>query len=181
MLPFSILVLFAEERLGLNATGYGLRLAFSALGGLFGSFLAPRLRTWLGYRWTIVASLLLGALTLGGLAVTTDPIVAGVLLALYILHAVVWSICALSLRQRLVPDALLGRVGGAARVLGLLGLAAGSALGGMLGAIDLSIPVAGGAVVFVGCCLLAVIALRGDLTADDRSAVGAREVDAELR
>ncbi|MCR2817303.1 MFS transporter [Microbacterium sp. zg.Y1090] len=41
MLPFSILVLFAEERLGLNGTGYGLLLAFSALGGLLGSFLAP--------------------------------------------------------------------------------------------------------------------------------------------
>ncbi|MCR2799481.1 MFS transporter [Microbacterium sp. zg-Y818] len=181
MLPFSILVLFAEERLGLDATGYGLLLAFSALGGLLGSFLAPRLRTWLGYRWTIVASLLLGALSLGGLAVTTDPILAGVLLALYILHAVVWSICALSLRQRLVPDALLGRVGGATRVLGLLGLAAGSALGGVLGAIDLTIPVAGGAVVFVGCYLLAAVTLRGELTPDDRSVVATREVDAATR
>ncbi|MCR2816592.1 MFS transporter [Microbacterium jiangjiandongii] len=181
MLPFSILVLFAEERLGLNGTGYGLLLAFSALGGLLGSFLAPRMRTWLGYRWTIVASLLLGTLTLGGLAVTTDPFLAGLLLALYILHAVVWSICALSLRQRLVPDALLGRVGGAARVLGLLGLAAGSALGGILGAIDLTIPVAGGAVVFVGCCLLAVTALRGELAPDGGNAVAISEVNAEPR
>lgn len=107
MLPFSILVLIAQERLGLNGTGYGLLLAFSALGGLLGSFLAPRLRTYFGYRWTIVASLLLGALTLGGLALTTSPIVAGVLLALYILHAAVWNICSLSLRQQLVPDDLL--------------------------------------------------------------------------
>ncbi|MCR2784160.1 MULTISPECIES: MFS transporter [unclassified Microbacterium] len=181
MLPFSILVLFAEERLGLNGTGYGLLLAFSALGGLLGSFLAPRLRTWLGYRWTIVTSLLLGALTLGGLAATTDPVLAGVLLALYILHAVVWSICALSLRQRLVPDALLGRVGGAARVLSLLRLAVGSALGGMLGAIDLTIPVAAGAAVFAGCCLLAAVTLRGELAPDDHSVVAIREVDAELR
>ncbi|MCR2817302.1 hypothetical protein NQ166_00465 [Microbacterium sp. zg.Y1090] len=103
------------------------------------------------------------------------------LLALYILHAIVWSICALSLRQRLVPDALLGRVGGAARVLGLLGLAAGSAVGGMLGAIDLTIPVAGGAVVFGGCCLLAVTALRGELAPDEHTAVAIDEVDAEIR
>ena len=163
MLPFSILVLFAEERLGLNGTGYGLLLAFSALGGLLGSVLASRLRTRLGYRWTIVTSLLLGALSLGGLALTTNPILAGVLLVLYILHAVVWNICSLSLRQRLVPDDLLGRVGGAARVLGLLGLAAGSALGGILGVIDLVIPVAAGAAVFVVCCLVAAITLRGEL------------------
>ncbi|MCR2824415.1 MFS transporter [Microbacterium sp. zg.Y909] len=170
MLPFSILVLFAGERLGLSGIGYGLLLAFSALGGLLGSFLAPRLRSWLGYRWTIVASLLLGALSLGGLAVMTYPILAGVLLALYILHAVVWSICALSLRQRLVPDALLGRVGGAARVLGLLGLAAGSALGGMLGAIDLTLPVAGGR----WCSWDAACSRRSRCGANSRPAIAAR-------
>lgn len=166
MLPFSILVLVAEERLGLDGTGYGLLLAFSALGGLLGSALAPRLRRRLGYRWTIVASLTLAAVTLTGLSLTRDPLVAGVLLALYILHAVVWSICALSLRQRLIPDGLLGRVGAAARVLGLLGLAIGSALGGVLAAVDLVVPVVAGAVVFAGCCVLAAVTLRGDLTAE---------------
>lgn len=166
MLPFSILVLLADARLGLDGTGYGLLLASSALGGLLGSVLAPRVRRRLGYRWTIVASLLLATLTLMGLALTRSPLVAGVLLALYILHAVVWSICALSLRQRLVPDELLGRVGGAARVLGLLGLAVGSLLGGVLGAIDLVVPVAVGSVVFAGCCVLATVMLRGDLTPD---------------
>lgn len=164
MLPFSILVLFAEERLGLDSTGYGLLLAASALGGLLGSFLAAWLRTWLGYRWTIVASLALGALTLGGLCLTTNPVVAGVLLALYILHATVWNICSQSLRQRLIPDELLGRVGASTRVLGLLGLAIGATMGGLLGAIDLAIPVAAGAGVFVVCSLVAAGALRGGVS-----------------
>ena len=163
MLPFSILVLFAEQRLGLDGTGYGLLLAFSALGGLVGSFIAPRLRKVIGYRWTILASLALGALTLAGLAFTTDPIVAGVLLALYILHAVVWGICSISLRQRLVPDDLLGRVGGAGRVLGLFGLVIGSALGGILGAISLATAVATGAAVFVICCIVAATTFRGGI------------------
>ncbi|MHA6750804.1 MFS transporter [Rothia kristinae] len=164
MLPFSILVLFARDKLGLDGTGYGLLLAFSALGGLLGSFLAPRLRERIGYRWTIVASLTLGAATLVGLAFTANPVVAGVLLALYILHAVVWNICSLSLRQRLVPDDLLGRVGGAARVLSLSGLAVGSALGGILGAVDLAIPVVVGGAVFVACCLIATFTVQDDLT-----------------
>jgi hypothetical protein len=128
-----------------------------------------------------MASLLLGALTMGGLALTTNPIVAGVLLALYILQAVVWNICSLSLRQRLVPDDLLGRVSGAARVLGLLGLAAGSALGGFLGAIDLATPVAVGSAVFVACCLLAAVTLRGELTPDDQTTAATREAAAETR
>lgn len=170
MLPFSILVLVAQERLGLDGAGYGLLLAFSALGGLLGSFLAPRLRRRVGYRRTIVASLALATLTLAGLALTTRPLIAAVLLALYILHAVVWSICAISLRQRLVPDELLGRVGGATRVLGLLGLAAGSALGGILGSINLVFPVVAGAVVFAGCCVVAAVTLRGPLTPDERDA-----------
>ena len=168
MLPFSILVLFAQDHLGLNGTGYGLLLAFSALGGLLGSLLAPKLRKRLGYRSTIAASLALGAVTLGGLAFTTNPIIAGVLLALYILHAVVWNICSLSLRQRLAPDKLLGRVGAAGRVLGLLGLAIGSALGGVLGTVDLGLPVALGGVLFLGCCVTAMVTLRGELVPDDR-------------
>ena len=160
MLPFSILVLFAQERLGLNGTGYGLLLAFSALGGLLGSFLAARVRKRFGYRRTIVASLLLGTLTLGGLALTTDPMVASMLLALYIFHAVVWNICSISLRQRLIPDNLLGRVGAGVRLLSLLGLAMGSALGGILGAVNLAIPVAVGAAIFMACCLVAAVTLR---------------------
>ncbi|WP_101556982.1 MFS transporter [Brevibacterium aurantiacum] len=175
MLPFSILVLFAQGNLGLNGSGYGLLLAFSALGGLLGSFLASRLRNRFGYRSTIVASLGLGAVTLGGLAFTTDPIIAGVLLALYILHAVVWNICSLSLRQRLVPDNLLGRVSAAARVLGLLGLAIGSALGGILGTVDLALPVALGGVLFLGCCFAAMVTLRGELVPDDQLPIVSRD------
>lgn len=167
MLPFSVLVLFARDRLGLDAAGYGVLLAASALGGLAGSAIAAPLRARLGSRWTITAALTLGAASLAGLAVARDPIVAGILLALYILHAVVWSICATSLRQRLVPGELLGRVGAAGRVASLLGLAAGSALGGALATAGIALPTVAGAVVFAGCALLAVVALRGPV---DRAA-----------
>jgi predicted MFS family arabinose efflux permease len=166
MLPFSVLVLFAGERLGLDAAGYGVLLAASALGGLGGSAIAAPLRARLGSRWTITAALTLGAASLAGLAVTRDPVVAGVLLALYILHAVVWSICATTLRQRLVPQELLGRVGAAGRVVSLLGLAAGSALGGALATSGIALPTVAGAVVFAACGLVAVVALGGSVDRD---------------
>jgi predicted MFS family arabinose efflux permease len=169
MLPFSVLVLFARDRLGLDAAGYGVLLAASALGGIAGTGIAAPLRARLGARWTIAAALALGAASLAGLAVTRDPVVAGVLLALYILHAVVWGVCATSLRQRLVPDPLLGRVGAAGRVLGLLGLAIGSALGGALATAGIVVPTVAGAVVFAAGALTAVVALRG---ADDAGARG---------
>ncbi|MDN6133702.1 MAG: MFS transporter [Brevibacterium sp.] len=167
MLTFSILVLFAREKLGLDETSYGLLLACSALGGLLGSLITSKLRNELGYRWTIAGSLLLGALSMGGLAMSTNPVIAGALLAAYILHAVVWNICSTSLRQRLVPDAMLGRVGGATRVLGLLGLALGSFLGGLLGTISLVTSVATATGVFVVCSILAALIVQDESTNSD--------------
>jgi MFS family permease len=162
MLPFSILVLFAQDRLGVNETQYGLILAVSALGGLAGSFLTSRVRAQYGYRMTIAASLLTGAISLFALAITTEPTLAAILLAIYILHAVVWGICATSLRQRLVPEDLRGRVNAASRVLGLLGLAIGSIAGGTLATIDLSLTVTAGGAVFTACTVLALILIQTD-------------------
>lgn len=160
MLPFSILVVFAQEQLGLDGTGYGLILAVSALGGLVGSALTPRIRRRIGYRWAIVLSLATGAASLLALAVTRNAVVAAVLLAAYILHAVVWGICSTSLRQRLVPEDLRGRVNAATKVVGLIGLALGSALGGLLAVVDIALPVAVGGVVFVACAVVALLLLR---------------------
>ena len=94
MLPFSILVLVAQERLGVDGFGYGVILSVSALGGLLGASMTARVRGRISYRWTIVGSLLTGAGSLLALSTTTSPPVAAVLLAVYILHAVVWGIAA---------------------------------------------------------------------------------------
>ncbi|UWX97088.1 MFS transporter [Arthrobacter zhaoxinii] len=160
MLPFSVLVLFAQERLGVNAAGYGLILSVSAVGGLIGSFLTSPVRARLGYRTTILMSLLTGALSLFGLALTTEPAAAALFLATYILHAVVWGICATSLRQELVPDFLRGRVNSGTRTLGLLGLAAGSLAGGALATLDLALPVLTGGIVFIACTGLAAVLIQ---------------------
>lgn len=56
MIPFSYLVLYARDVLGLDAAGYGLLLSFSAVGGLLGSFTASRIRRAIGYGWTITAA-----------------------------------------------------------------------------------------------------------------------------
>ncbi|MFJ7751079.1 MFS transporter [Arthrobacter sp. NPDC097144] len=159
MLPFSVLVLFAQQQLHVDTVGYGMILSVSALGGLAGSYAAPRIRRRLGYRWTVVASLLIGAGSLGALAATRSGVVAALLLAAYIFHAVVWGICATSIRQRLVPDDLRGRVNASSRVVGLLGLALGSALGGVLASWHIALPAAAGALVFVVCAAVAALLL----------------------
>lgn len=155
MMPFSILVLYAQQVLGLDASGYGVLLAVSALGGLLGSVLAAPARARVGYGWTIGASLALGGMTMVGLWLTTRAWLAAALLAGYVLHAVVWGICVASLRQRLVPEALRGRVNASSKLLGLLGLTAGAWLGGAVAsAVDLSAPFLAAGIVFTACTVI---------------------------
>lgn len=170
MLPFSILVLFAKEQLHLDGFGYGAILAVSAFGGLVGSVTTSRVRGRIGYRWTIVASLATGAASLLALATTTNGAIAAVLLAAYILHAVVWGICATSLRQPLVPDTLRGRVNAASRLLSFVGLALGSALGGTLARVALPLPIAVGGAIFICCAILAAFILPNANMPNDTAA-----------
>lgn len=156
MMPFSILVLYAQQVLGLGPSGYGVLLAFSALGGLVGSSVTAPLRSRIGYAWTITGSLALGCSALIGLSFTQSPWVAALLLAAYILHAVIWGICVNSIRQRLIPEQLRGRVNASSKVLGLIGLTLGALLGGLLANyFGTSAPFLAGGLIF-GVCALAV-------------------------
>lgn len=130
MMTFSILVLYATDVLRVDSTGYGVILAVSSIGGLLGSLTAARLRSAFGYQRVIPVALALGAATMGGLYLTQRPIVAALLLAGYILHATVWNICAVSLRQRLVPEHLRGRQNSLFGLSGLIGLVLGAAVAG---------------------------------------------------
>ncbi|HEY5472532.1 MAG TPA: MFS transporter [Candidatus Limnocylindrales bacterium] len=156
MIPFSILVLFSKEVLGLDAAGYGVLLSASAVGGLVGSIIAAPLRRRAGYARTVVGSLALGAMTLAAVSFTTVPWVAAICLAAYILHAVVWGICVNSLRQRLVPDHLRGRVNAVSKLLGLVGLTVGAGLGGVVAAaFGLGASFLAGGSIFAVCALVA--------------------------
>jgi predicted MFS family arabinose efflux permease len=164
MMPFSVLVLFAQQSLGLGPAGYGLILAVSALGGLVGSIITAPLRSRAGYGWTIVGSLCLGAGSMFALAFVRIPWVAAALLAAYILHSVVWGICVSSLRQRLVPEHLRGRVNASSKVLGLLGLTVGAALGGVLASsLSLSVPFVASGALFICCGAIVWWLFRTDL------------------
>ncbi|EMQ98098.1 MFS transporter [Paeniglutamicibacter gangotriensis] len=156
MMPFSILVLFVQDVLGLGSAGYGILLSVSALGGLGGAAVVAPLRRRIGYGATTAGSLLVGAASLLAIFLTDVPWVAGLFLATYILHAVIFSICVSSLRQRLVPDQLRGRVNAVSKLFGLAGLSVGAGLGGLLAtAFDLAVPFLAGTVVFILCAAIA--------------------------
>lgn len=162
MIPFSYLVLYAAEVLELNAAGYGLLLSVSALGGLAGSLVAGRLRRAIGYGWTITAALLTGAASFAVIAGTTNVWIVGAALAVYMGHAVVWNILATTVRQRLIPAHMMGRVTSVGRLVGLCGLTLGAALGGTLAThFGLRVPFAIAAAFFAAAAVLALTALPG--------------------
>ncbi|MBS2937242.1 MFS transporter [Nocardioides sp. J2M5] len=161
MMTFSIIVLYATDTLGVTPAGYGLILAVSSLGGLLASTSTARMRQALGYRLLVPGALALGAITMLGLYVTTSPYVAALLLAAYIFHVTVWNICVVSLRQRLVPDAMRGRQNSLFKLSGLLGLVVGAAIAGPIAsASGLATPFGIAGLVFVGCAAYTAWLLR---------------------
>jgi MFS family permease len=142
----AILVLYAQELLGLGSVGYGVLLAAGAVGSVLGTTLASRLASLVGRRSTLVGSVAVAGFAQMGFVLTSSPLVAGVLLAISGSCAVAWNVITVALRQRLAPDALLGRVNGAYRFAAIGSLAIGAALGGALGSIELRLPFAVAAV-----------------------------------
>ncbi|MFE9203181.1 MFS transporter [Micromonospora sp. NPDC007230] len=129
---FAAFVLYARQRLGLTEVGYGLLLTASALGGLAGSTLAVRLRARFGTPTLLRAGLLMEVGLQVTLATTRQPWVAGAALAVWGVHAMVWGVLVVSLRQRLVPDRLRGRVNGVYALADLGGAAVGTVTGGLV-------------------------------------------------
>ena len=68
MMTFSIIVLYATQRLDVDPTGYGLILAVSSLGGLLASFSTAKMRQALGYGLLVPGALALGAVGGGGIS-----------------------------------------------------------------------------------------------------------------
>jgi predicted MFS family arabinose efflux permease len=128
----AVYVIYAKERLGLGAIGYGALLTVSAVGGLLGTGFVARLERRFGASLLLRVGLLLEAATHVGLALTRNAWVAGAIMAVFGVHALVWSVVTLSLRQRAVPGAMLGRVNGVYYLFSMGGSALGALLGGVV-------------------------------------------------
>lgn len=129
---FATLVLYARQRLGLSDLGFGFLLTTFAVGGLVGTVLAPRLQRIVDAGTLLRAGLVVEFVTHVTLAITTTPLVAAAILIIFGVHTMVWGVIVVTLRQRVVPAHLLGRVGSVYSLLDLGGAALGSLLGGLL-------------------------------------------------
>ncbi|MCC8246361.1 MFS transporter, partial [Saccharothrix sp. NEAU-S10] len=127
----SIMVLYAGERPGLDPRWFGLPLSTIAVGGVPGTAVAGRLVDRFGPTALLRVGLVVEAGTHPGLAPARDVWVAGAVLAVFGVHAVVWNVITQSIRQREVPDELRGRAGSAFFLLSVGGSALGALVGGL--------------------------------------------------
>jgi predicted MFS family arabinose efflux permease len=129
---WSVLVLYAGQRLGMDAVGFGLMTAAIAVGGIIGTLSYGRLERRFSLADLMRVGLLIETFTHLILALTTSPQVALGTLVVFGAHAFVWGTTSTVVRQRAVPDALMGRVGSVYRIAIMGGIVIGTPIGGLL-------------------------------------------------
>ena len=108
---FGPLVLFALHGLGLSDAGYGLLLGLAAIGNVLGGTVAGRLDDHFGARLLLPAGGLLAAAAYAVCGLASSLAVAAVALGIEAIAVAIGNVANLTLRQRLIPSELLGRVG----------------------------------------------------------------------
>jgi MFS family permease len=129
---WSVLVLYAQRRLGLGAVGFGLLTTVSAVGGLLGTGLYGWITRRVSLGNVMRVGLVIETLTHLALAVTTSPWIASLIFFIFGAHAFIWGTTSITVRQRAVPSALQGRVSSVNTISVFGGLVVGSAIGGAL-------------------------------------------------
>ncbi|MDO3705483.1 MFS transporter [Micromonospora sp. C28SCA-DRY-2] len=138
----AVLVLYALDVLRVPPAGYGGFAAAAVLGGVAGALGAGRLADRLGTPAALRVVLAAQTLALTAFALARHPVTGALALAVFAAGSTVWNSLWVSYGQRHVPADLLGRVGAAQRVVGLLTAPLGAALAGLVGAAYGTTPVA---------------------------------------
>jgi MFS family permease len=132
---FSVFVLYAVRPgpLGLDEVGFGLLMTTLAIGSLFGSFIVEPLERRLGRANLLAISMLGFAIPAMLPAFTTNVFILGAAWVIGGAISIAWNVVTVSLRQRIVPDRLLGRLNASYRLLAWGTMPLGALLGGLVG------------------------------------------------
>ena len=118
-MQFPIMILFAQELIGLNAIQYSFLAYGAAIGGLVGSQVANKINAKLEESKTLLISVALFGIGMFAPYVTSNPFIVAWSFGLSSFGSVLWNVQAVSIRQALIPDNLLGRVNSVYRLLAL--------------------------------------------------------------
>jgi len=129
---WSVLVLYATRRLGMGEVGFGLLTTVSAAGGLVATLAYGWITRHVSMADLMRIGLVIETLTHVALALTTRPWVALAIMFVFGAHAFVWGTTSITVRQRVVPLPLQGRVNSVNVVGSFGGLVVGSLIGGSI-------------------------------------------------
>jgi MFS family permease len=152
----------APGPMGLSATGYGLFMGSTAIGAVIASVTAERVIASLGPGLSLKVAVVAMAATLAS-PLAVNPFAVAALWVFEPYFVTVWSVVTVSIRQRMVPAELLGRVNSAYRLVTWGAMPAGALLGGLVA------ERLGPRVTFVGCALLSLLLLLGTRPFTDRA------------
>ena len=130
---WSVLVLYAYQRLDLGPVGFGLLTTVGALGGIAGTASYD----WLERHASLATIMRVGLLSsrrspTSALALTTTAWVAMAIMFVFGAHAFIWGTTSRTVRMRAVPIELQGRVGSLYPIGVFGGIVAGQAIGGVV-------------------------------------------------
>lgn len=133
---FAIFVLYAvgpASAMGLTDFQAGILFTTTAIGSLIGSFLAEHVERAIGRSLSLIIAIISGAILIVIPAFTTNAFIVAAGFFVGGAGIVLWNVVAVSLRQRITPDRLLGRVNSGYRLLAWGTMPLGAAIGGVLG------------------------------------------------
>ena len=130
--PWGVLVLYATEHLKMGAVGYGMLTAASAVGGLGATLAFGWLERHVSFAALMRVCLSLEVLMHLAFALTTNGWIALAIMVVFGAYAFVWGTISTTVRQRVVPTELQGRVGSVNMVCVFGGMVVGQALGGAI-------------------------------------------------
>ncbi|MEU3212781.1 MFS transporter [Nocardiopsis alba] len=113
----AVLVLFAQDVLGLGSRGYGLLLTAVAVGMVVGAQVVPWMVPYVPPGAALTLVFVVQGASYVAVAVVPDALLFAGLWTLIGFATVWWNVVTLSLRQRLIPDRLLSRVLSAYRTI----------------------------------------------------------------
>jgi MFS family permease len=129
---FATWVLYCTQLLRLTHLEFGLLTTCAAMGGLAGPWMFGRVQPLLGYAGIVRLGFVIeGAVHLLLATVPPAPVVAATMVSFGV-HTMVWGAAANTLRQRVTPEPLLGRVTSVYFVASIGGSAIGAAIGSVL-------------------------------------------------
>ncbi len=128
----ALLVKFAAEELNVTGSGYGILLACMSIGAIVGGLGGDRIGNRFGESHALLAAYGTFGLCMIGFGLAPTAAILALVAIVEGVASTVWNVITVSMRQRVIPTELFGRVNSAYRWIGTGSIALGAVIGGQV-------------------------------------------------